>query len=116
MNIEEKEGILACGVCNVGDMVSMDQYVVRTPGRLPTGFGKEQPENKYSGGTIFNDAASGAIWVENQVSLGAFETIMSKSKFEEWLYELSRDEVSHYRSDNGVFNSEEFREACRKRP
>lgn len=113
IDIEEKKGILACEQYEVGDFVSMDQYISKTSGRLPTGYGREKPENRYSGGTIFNDAASGAIWVENQVSLGAFETVMSKRKFEEWLYELARVEVSHYRSDNGIFVSEEFKEECK---
>jgi len=113
VDIEEKQGILACEKYEVGDFVSMDQYISKTPGRLPTGFGREQPQNRYNGGTIFNDAASGAIWVENQVSLGAFETIMSKRKFEDWLYDLARVEVREYRSDNGVFKAEEFREDCK---
>ena len=112
IDIEEKQGILACEKYEVGDRVSMDQYVVKTPGRLPTGYGRERPENKYTGGTIFNDAASGAIWVENQVSLGAFETVMSKRKFEDWLYDLARIEVRGYHSDNGVFKAEEFKEDC----
>ena len=113
--IEEKQGILACEESKVGDFVSMDQYVVKTPGRLPTGYGRERPENKYSGGTIFNDASSGAIWVENQVSLGAFETVMSKARFEDWLYDLARIEVKKYRSDNGVFKADEFRDDCRNK-
>ena len=90
----------------------MDQYVVNTPGRLPTRYGREGINNRYHGGTIFNDAATGGIWVENQVSLGAGETITSKKKFEQWLFELACIEVKHYRSDNGVFDSELFREEC----
>jgi len=82
------------------------------PGHLPTGYGQEGINNRYHGGTIFNDAATGGIWVENQVSLGAGETITSKKKFEQWLYELACIEVKHYRSDNGVFDSELFREEC----
>ena len=111
-SVKEKEGILALGAMQPGEMVSTDQFVVKTPGRLPTGFGRERRENRYHGGTIFNDAATGIIWVENQVSLGAGETIQSKLKFEQWLYELCFVEVMHYRSDNGVFTAEEFREEC----
>jgi hypothetical protein len=33
----------------------------------------------------YNNAASGLIWVENQVSLGASETIMGKERFEQGL-------------------------------
>ena len=44
--------------------------------------------------------------------MGAEETIGSKKKFEQWLYDLAIVEVLHYRSDNGVFTAEEFKEAC----
>lgn len=90
----------------------MDQFIVKTPGRLPTGFGREGIDNRFHGGTIFNDAATGTIFVENQVSLGAGETLMSKAIFEQWLYELAIVEVSHYRSDNGVFQAEDFKDDC----
>ena len=86
----------------------MDQFVVKTPGRLPTGYGREAKSNRYQGVTIFNDASTGIIWVENQVSLGAFETISSKSRFEEWLWKLAYVEIKQYCSDNGVFTAEEF--------
>ena len=111
--IEEKQGILSANKYAPGDFVSMDQFVSQTTGRLPTGYGRERPENRYHGGTIFNDAATGIIWVENQISLGASETVLSKQSFEEWLWELACVEVEHYRSDNGVFIAEEFREACK---
>ena len=52
----------------------------------------------------------GIIWVKNQILLGAFETISSKSRFEEWLWELACVEIKQYRSDNGVFTAKEFRE------
>ena len=114
-SVKEREGILSAGVHEVGDMVSTDQFIVKTPGRLPTGFGREQSHNRYHGGTIFNDAHSGIIWVENQVSLGAGETIEAKLRFEEWLYDLALAEVKHYRSDNGVFTAEEFRAECKSK-
>ena len=110
--VEEKEGILAAEKYLPGDFVSIDQYIVRTPGRLPTGYGREGPDSRYHGGTIFHDAATDIIHVENQVSLNAGETVWSKKKFEQWIDELAQVEVEHYWSDNGVFTAEEFREAC----
>jgi len=38
---------------------------------------------------IYNDVASGLIWVENQVSLGANETVMGKACFEQWLWDMA---------------------------
>ncbi len=74
----------------MGDFVSTDQFVCKTPGQLPTGYGREGPNNSYQGGKIYNDAALGLIWVENQVSLlGASETIMGKERFEQWLYDTA---------------------------
>ncbi len=35
--ISESTGALTHDKYNVGDFVSLDQYVVKTPGRLPTG-------------------------------------------------------------------------------
>ena len=110
--IKEREQVLAADQYEPGDFVSMDQFIVRTPGRLPSGYGREAQENRYHGGTIFNDAATGIIWAENQVSLGAGETILSKTEFEEWLWELACVEINHYRSDNGVFQAEEFKADC----
>jgi hypothetical protein len=86
----------------------MDQFVSGTPGWLFSGYGCEAQHNWFHGGTIFNDAASEAIWVEHQVSLGAGETICAKEQFEKWLYELSCVEVALYRSNNGVFTAAEF--------
>ena len=81
--VKEKEGILSAEQYKPGDFVSMDQYISKTPGRLPIGYGQEGPDNKYHGGTIFNDALSGIINVENQVWIGAGETIASKLRFEQ---------------------------------
>ena len=99
----------------MGDFVSTDQFVCKTPGRLPTGFGREGPNGSYQGGTIYNDAASGLIWVENQVSLGASETIMGKERFEQWLYDTAYAEVKHFHGDNGIFASEQYRQECIKK-
>ena len=81
----DKEGLISRNKYEVGYFVSTNQFVVQTPGRLPNGYGRERCENHFHGGTIYNDAASGLIWVENQVSLGAKETVLGNSRFEEWL-------------------------------
>ncbi|KAL7504670.1 hypothetical protein ACHAXN_002258 [Cyclotella atomus] len=68
----------------------------------------------YHGGTIFRDAASKYIHVENQVSLGDGDTTVAKLKVEEWLWEQARVSIQHYHSDNGVFQAEIFTEACKE--
>ena len=86
--------------------------VCRTPGWLPSGYGCENTNNKFHGGTIYNDAASGTIWVENQVSLGSSETITGKERFEQWLYDIACVEVKHFHGDNGIFSLEEYFLEC----
>ena len=83
------------GQYEVGHFVSMDQFVLKTPGRQQDGYGREGENNRYHGGTIFNDAASGIIWAENQISLGAGDTIMAKDVFEEWLKEKAWVKIKH---------------------
>ena len=76
-NLDSEEAI-SCNRLEVGDFVSTDQFVCRTPGWLPSGYGREGCNGRFHSGTIYNDATSGLIWVENQVSLGASDTIMDK--------------------------------------
>ena len=59
--------------------------MVRTPGRLLKGYGREPAHNCFSGGTIFQDAASNLVRVQPQVLLGAGETVLGKGAFEEWI-------------------------------
>ena len=58
-------------------------------------IGAPRPFYAYQGGTIYNDAASGLIWVENHVSLGASETIMGKERFKQWLYDTAYADPVH---------------------
>lgn len=50
--------------------------------------------------------------MQNQVSLGAGETVNAKIAFEEWLWEVARVSVKHYQSNNGDFTTHKFTEAC----
>jgi hypothetical protein len=109
---QDAEGAITRNKLEVGDFVSTDQFVCRTPGRLPNGYGREGAKGRFNGGTIYNDAASGLIWVENQVSLGANETVMGKERFEQWMYDHACVEIKHFHGDNGIFSSEEYRQDC----
>ncbi len=63
----------------VGDFVSSDQFICKTLGCVPTGYGHESQNCRFQGGSIFNDDASGLFWVENQVSLDAKELVVCKA-------------------------------------
>jgi GAG-pre-integrase domain len=60
-----------------GQMLTIDQNMGSTPGRLPH-KGKELKKDKYTGCTIFVDHASGLIFARNQVSLRTGKMIASK--------------------------------------
>ena len=69
--------------------------MVNTHGQLPTGYGRESSSSRFHGGGRYNDAATGIIWVGNQVSLGASETVLGKERFEKWLWWQACVEISH---------------------
>jgi hypothetical protein len=96
----------------VEDFISTDQLICRTLSQLPEGYVHESADWHFQGGTICNDATSGLIWAENQVSLGANETVMGKTHFEQWLWDISYSEVKHYHKDNGIFLAEEYCQEC----
>jgi hypothetical protein len=74
--------MLRRGHLEPGQMVLVDQYVSALHGRLPHTKGKEPKKDKYCGGTIFVDHVSTKMFVKNQVSLNAAETVMAKKAFE----------------------------------
>ena len=85
--------------------MSTDQFMVKT-------FGRELHNNRFHRSTIYNDAASGLIWVENQVSLGEEKTIVGKARFNQWIWEKSVAEVYHYHRDNCIFVKDRYRKYC----
>ena len=87
---------------------------MKTPRILPSGYGREADHNMFHGGTIFRDAASKYIFVKNQVSLGAGETVAVKREFEDWLWGEARVFVKQYHSDNDVFKAEMFTDSCKE--
>ena len=89
-----------------------EQFVFNTPGHLPTWYIKESSSFQFYGGALYNDAATGIIWVENQVSLGASETVLGKENFVQHIWEKVCDEISHMHSDNSIFASGQFRLDC----
>ena len=86
----------------IGQTISMDQYVSTTPGRLPHTKGKEPSTMKFTGGTLFVDHCSKFIFIHNQVSLGAGETLVGKHAFETLPHSFGFSALS-YHGDNGIF-------------
>jgi hypothetical protein len=108
MKVDEKEQMLRRGHLEPGQMVSVHQYVSALPGRLPHTKGKEPKQDKYCGGTTFLDHASTKIFIKNQVSLNAGETVMAKKAFEREAMS-SGVRIRGYHANNVPFNSEAWR-------
>jgi hypothetical protein len=96
-----------------GQRISVDQYESAVRGRIRSSRGRESFGQKYGGGTIFCDHASGYVQAHHQVSLRASDTIRSKRKFERDIRSCGVT-VEEYHGDNGIFRAKEFREELMK--
>ena len=65
-----------------GELVFVDQYVSSVKGRLPHTYGKESGSDKYCGGIIFVDSASGFTRIYHLISLRAGDTLRCEQAFE----------------------------------
>ena len=81
------------------------------PGRLYTSKGSSSSKNKFCGGTIFVDYASGYIDVRHQPTLSATDTVRSKLEFEDAASNCGVN-VKSYHTDNGVFTAKNFMNSC----
>ena len=88
--------------------MSIDQFMSTTPGRLPHTKGKEQKKDKFTGGTIMVDHASGFIHCHLQVSLQVGETLKGKTAFEQYADSFGV-KIKHFRADNAPFSAAEFK-------
>ena len=104
---QDKEGGMKREMLEPGDGTAIDQFEVVKRGRLFNSRGRERPEDRYCGGTIFVDLASGRVRCFFQHSLGGDETVRAKLKYEREARQYNVF-VKSYRSDNGVFTATEF--------
>ena len=80
--VPKKEVILSRYKYKPGDLVSTEQFGADTPRQLPTEYEQESYFSSFYGGTLYNDAATGIIWVENQLSLVSSEAVLGRERFE----------------------------------
>ena len=94
----DQTGVLKQEQLEPGDCVAVDQFVVRQGGRLFTTSGREREEDRFKGGTIFVDMATGKMFVKFQVSLGTQETLLAKACFEKdaALHGVKIKKLSHW--------------------
>ena len=103
------EKLLSKEVLIPGQRVSMDHFIVSTPGRLFSSRGREAQDRMFKGGVIFVDHASGFVWVEPVVNFTAGEALRAKRSFEREMESMGVTVLS-YHTDNGVFKAMEFQD------
>ncbi len=101
------EKLLSKDVLRPGQKVSMDHFIVSTPGRLFSSRGSEPDDRMYKGGVLFKDHATDYIHAEPVVNFTAGEAIRAKKAFEQVMSSYGVT-VLHYHTDNGVFTAAEF--------
>ena len=108
-NVLKKEDLLP------GQTISVDHFIIRTPGRLIEGNGQKKISgDMYSGGCIFVDHASGYIHIILQAHMNTHETLAAKISFEEMCTQHGVVPLK-YLTDNGTaFLSEEFVESLKE--
>jgi hypothetical protein len=110
----EKLMVLKQNDLKPGDCISCDHFLSPIPGRVVAESGYSSSSNGYTGDTIYVDHATGYVFVRNQKSTSAAETIRGKMLFEREASEVDV-RVKRYHFDNGVFSSEEFKTHCESR-
>ena len=107
------EKLLSKEVLIPGQKVSMDHFVVSTPGRLFNSRGIDRHDRMFKGGVIFVDHATGFVFVEPVVNFTAGEALRAKREFEKEMGSMGVT-VLNYHSDNGVFTATEFQDQLAK--
>jgi hypothetical protein len=104
---EEQEGAIRHATHLTDDTFSMDQIVCKLPGRLPNTFGKERTSDQHHGATTCASHSSSWLFLTNQVSSTAGETLQGKWKLDRAAEELGR-KIKHFHTDNHPFGAQEF--------
>ena len=106
-----KEMVLKQGDLAPGDKVSCDHFISPVKGRVVAPNGYSSSSHGVNCGTLYVDHASGWMFVSNQKSTNAEQTIRGKL-----LLEREADDVGikikRYHADNGVFSSADFKKHC----
>jgi hypothetical protein len=74
-------------------------------------YGKETKGDKLTGVTIFVDHVTGHVFIYNQVSAHAGETLIGKKKYDRLALD-SGVSVQTYQADSGIFATKAFRAHC----
>lgn len=107
LTVDRQAKVLSKDILFPGQKVSVDHFSVSTRGRLYSGHGGAKDDEKYKGGVIFVDHATGFVYVVHVLNFTAGEALRAKLEFESVMANLGIALV-HYHTDNGTFTAEEF--------
>jgi len=108
---KDLEGALTKDDLSPGDVVSCDQYMSPSKGRLSHTRGKEASSNQYVGGTIFIDHATNYLFVNHQVNLTCESTVASKHLCEN-VFDDYGIHIKQFAADNHPFRSKPWVADC----
>ncbi len=92
-----------------GDRVFVDHFYCDKEGRSESGTGVGG--NKYIGGSIWVDAATGCVRVHLHTTFDTHETLLGKHAFEDWMADHGVDRIKEYVFDgHKSFTSQGFQE------
>ena len=92
-----------------GQMVSVDHYILLSPGILYHTKCNSYPYDMFSGGCAFIYHDNGYVSITHQVAINATENIKEKITF----YRESQSQgvmIKLYHTDNGISNASDFME------
>ena len=96
-------------------MVSVDHYISRAPGRIYHTKGKSDQSDMFSGVCVFIDHASGYVRIMHQMAINTTENAKAKLTIEREA-QSQGVVIKRYLTGNGIFNSSEFMEELLKIP
>jgi hypothetical protein len=105
----QKNQLLKQGHLRPGDCVSADCYFSPVQGCLLHTFAREK--HGYTCGSLYVDHASRKIFNCPQFSTNTLETINSALRLES-MVQNDGFKIKGYHSDNGIFDTKDFREYC----
>ena len=106
---KSQDGILKKEKLKPGELVILDQFESCLPGSILDERGGQVHNQKFKGGSLYCDAATGRVKVYYQSSFTAEETLQTKLQSEKEAV-AEGVEIQAYNKDNGVFTSRKFTE------
>ena len=103
----KSNSIISEHISRPGNLIHTDQAESATPGR-PMTISRYNNTTKISVFTLFIDNISKKIFIEFQSSTDAKQTLVGNHRLERTAAKYNIT-VKHYRADNGVFKSKEFK-------